>query len=76
MTAKKSNLVDKQIVFPPMDAQEEAKFRRFLTTTGEFMGVELESELMTVITVKVPGDRPDVVTVMNKLAAANKKRQA
>jgi hypothetical protein len=65
----------KTITFPPANADEEAKIRRFLKTVGEFMGVDLEPQLVTIVGVEVPMDRPDVITVLNKAAAGQKKKE-
>ena len=63
----------KRIEFPPMDAVEQAKLKRFLETTGEFMGSDFETELMTVVVCKVDVDRKDVINVLSRVQAAQIK---
>ena len=65
----------KRIEFPPMDAQEQAKLKRFLETTSEFMGADVETETMTVIVAKVDAERKDIVTVLSRVQAAQVKKQ-
>jgi hypothetical protein len=64
----------KKLIFPPANADEEAKIRGFLRTTGEFMECELNTELVTIVSVDVPVDRPDIATIVNKAIAGFKKR--
>ena len=63
----------KRIEFPPMDPAEQAKLKRFLETTAEFMGSDFETELMTVVVCKVDVDRKDVVNVLTRVQAAQIK---
>jgi len=63
-----------RVDYPPMDAKEEAKLKRFLETASEFMNAEIDTELMTVVVAKVDADRKDVVTVLTKIQAAQKKK--
>jgi len=65
----------KRIEFPPMDAQEQAKLKRFLETTSEFMGADVETETMTVVVAKVDVERKDIVTVLSRVQAAQVKKQ-
>jgi hypothetical protein len=65
----------KCIDFPPVAAQEKLKLQRFLKSTGEFMEVDFEIEEVTIIRVSVAAARADVVTILNKVAANEKKKQ-
>ena len=64
----------KSIDFPLLGATEEAKLKRFLETASEFMDAEIETELMTVVVAKVDESRKDVVTVLTRVQAAQKKK--
>jgi hypothetical protein len=64
----------KKVLFPPVGPEEEAKLTRFLNTTGEFMDVALAVKKVTIIEVQVNAERADVVTVLSKIAAAEKKK--
>jgi hypothetical protein len=63
----------KRIEFPAMDPTEQAKLKRFLETTAEFMGSDFETELMTVMVCKVDVDRKDVINVLTRVQTAQIK---
>jgi len=63
----------KGVVFPAMNAEEEAKLKRLLKTIGEFMGDGIETEAVVVTKANVPDDRADMVTVLNKIAYGLKR---
>ncbi len=65
----------KCVDFPPVGNTEKIKLQRFLKTTSEFMEVEFEVEEVTMLRVIVDADRPDVVTIISKVAANEKRKQ-
>ena len=42
----------KEVQFPPTDVQGEAKLKRFLETTSQFMHAEIEIETVTILRAK------------------------
>lgn len=65
----------KKIQFPPVDVQEEAKLKRFLTTVSEFMNIDIDIREVKIIEVLVGDDtRQDVITVLSKIAASQKDK--
>lgn len=66
----------KKINFLPMTPDELEKLKKFLATTSEFMDVDIRTVEVTSVQVLVDADRPDVVTIVNKVALSeNKKRK-
>lgn len=64
--------MSKIVVLPPVGATREAKIKNILDKIAELMNVKLGYETMIVMTVAVPENRPDVVTVVNKIAACQR----
>jgi hypothetical protein len=65
-----------KINFLPMNPEELAKLKKFLETTSEFMDVDIRATEVTSVQVMVDADRPDVVTVVRKIALSeNRKRK-
>lgn len=69
MPAGIPNIKDK-VVFPAVNVEKEAKLKRLLQSVGEFMGVTLEPQLETIITVKIPAGRADIYIVLNRIMKA------
>jgi hypothetical protein len=65
--------VSKEIVFPAMNAEGEAKLKRTLTIIGEFMGDEIKTESVIVTSAIIPDDRDDMKTVLNKIVSGLKR---
>lgn len=66
----------KKINFLPMAPEELEKLKQFLKTTSEFMDVDIRTVEVTSVQVLVDADRPDVVTIVNKVALSeNRKRK-
>jgi len=66
----------KKINFLPMEPEALKKLKQFLATTGEFMDVEIKTVEVTTVQVQVEADRPDVITIVNKIALSeNRKRK-
>ncbi len=61
--------------FPPVANTEKIKLKQFLKTTSEFMDVDFEVEEVTIIRVTVDANRPDVLTIINKVAVNEKRKQ-
>ena len=66
----------KCVDFPPVENTEKIKLQRFLKTTSEFMDVDFEIEEVTIIRVTVDADRPDVITMISKVASNEKRKQS
>jgi len=57
----------KTITFPHTDPAGEAKLKRFLETLSDFMNVSVSTKSVIVLAVEVPEDRPDVITVIDRI---------
>ena len=62
----------KVIDFPPTNPEGEAKLKRFLETTAEFMHADIQVETAIVLIAKIPANRSDVYTVLSRIANAQK----
>jgi hypothetical protein len=65
----------KKVVFPAVRGEARAKLDRFLKNVGEFMDVEIDLHETVIVEAEVDADRQDVVTILTKVAA-NEKRKA
>lgn len=63
-----SSPAKEKVIFPPVNAETEAKLRGLLRSVGEFMNIELKPEVQTVLMVSIPPDRFDIYTVLNKIS--------
>lgn len=63
-----------EVLFPPVNAEGKVKLQRFLKTVSEFMDVEIEVAEVTIIRATPEEGRLDVLTVLNKIAANEKKK--
>jgi hypothetical protein len=63
----------KEVVFPAMNAEGEAKLKRLLATVGEIMGDDIKTEAVIVLKGSVPDDREDMRAVMKKIADGLKR---
>lgn len=63
------------IDFPPIEVEEKVKLIRFFKTIGEFMEADIEVIEVTTLRVKVSRNRADVVTMISKVAAQQKKKE-
>ena len=65
----------KKIDFPAVGPTDKVKLTRFFETIGEFMETDIEVTEVTTMQVVVDASRSDVVTIISKVAA-NEKRKA
>ncbi len=63
------------IDFPPVEVEEKVKLTRFFKTIGEFMETDIEVIEVTTLRVKVSRARVDVITMISKVAAQQKKKE-
>lgn len=58
----------KSIVFPAKNVEGEAKLKRLCETIADYMGAKVTFETVMVLQVNFPKDRPDIETIMKRLA--------
>ena len=76
MTKKMTPLIQyKNIDFPPVGPTDKVKLTRFFETIGEFMETDIEVEEVTTMRVKVNASRPDVITMINKVASNERRKE-
>ena len=63
------------IDFLPVETEERLKLTRFFKTIGEFMETDIEVVEVTTLRVKVSRNRADVITMISKVAAKQKRKE-
>jgi hypothetical protein len=63
----------RKVVFPPMNAAQEAQLKSLLGKISELMGDKIETEAVITVAAVIPSDRPDILTVPNKLITGMKR---
>lgn len=63
------------VQFPPADQESKKKLTAFLENVSEFMAAPIKITKVTIIQAEVIGDRPDVMTILNKVAEREKKKE-
>jgi hypothetical protein len=74
--ATEVDLYTRTVQFPPLNEKEAAQIQKLVSTMNEFMEVEIEcrEETIKVLKVEFPGDRQDVLTILNKLILGKNKK--